>query len=501
MHRRLPLLALAALAACQDYQFTPVGRCLIQPGRASVTANVGAVDLLFVVDDSVSMDDVQASLGNNFGAFITRLAQKQQARAAAGKDPLDIHIAVTSSSVLVNRGVAPNNVSYGTCGQGGSCTIDPVTFGAPYSYPCVPGEVCGDSVSQYYVYRGTNCTKGVMGDNGDPFPDGNFLAFGSNPKVLSFTKDLDWVRGTADPTIRNLMTRFGENVKVGSCGASQEMHFQGMRRAIEKALAHQQALPSGTAWPHPNSELAVVIVGNEDDCSTRARKDGGLVWDGGPPGTDTCSTDALRDPGAQKLTPIDEYVAFLTGLGRPLFAAFVRPGFASCGTGTRMQKLATALAGKGARVVEASVCDSNFASALESIAEGLEPPDSIRLPTAPAAGVVTQLRIQRADGSTVHVCEGPGTTRKEWWFVSCTTGSELVDQTDACIKLKQGGDCEPQPGETLMAEYLGRVPEQGCATAAQVSAECAGALGGTASAWSCVGASQAQRGTCVCAAN
>src|SRR5512133_2052990 len=96
--------ALALLGAgCQDYNFNPVGHCLIQPGSKRVTlSNISSADVLFVVDDSGSMGGEQAKLGTNFTGFIGNLDAANAARAAAGLQPFDFHIAVTSTSVFWN---------------------------------------------------------------------------------------------------------------------------------------------------------------------------------------------------------------------------------------------------------------------------------------------------------------------------------------------------------------------------------------------------------------
>jgi hypothetical protein len=504
MHRSAALLALAALAACQDYQFSQVGRCLLQPGRASVSS-VAAVDVLFVVDDSLSMDAVQARLATNFSAFIDRLAQKQRDRVAAGKEPFEFYIAITSSSVLVNR-YLPSN---GDCGRvsPNTCSIEAVTRPpddrTPYSYRCDSGA-CGDIVTHYYNFTSAptdprpTCARGVLGKNGDPYPAGAFVAAGSNPKVLAFTRDLAWANASGDRKIQDLMAKFRENVQVGSCGANQEMHLEAARLAIQNALAGKQGLAAGT-WPHPSSKLQVIFVGNEDDCSTKRADEGGLVWDGKQAGQDNCHAEAqLQNP--LKLTRTDEYVSFLTGLGRPVGVAFVRPGFSDCagagGPGTRMHGVATAMTAAGASVIEASVCGA-FSDALARIADDLAPPDRLALPTTPAAGDVTRLRIDDQAGNPVHVCVGPDRAR-EWWFVDCATNPPVAlppGQTSGCVQVQAGGLCEPQPGQTLQAVYLGRVPEDGCAA----PRDCATALGGELNQWACEGASGAQRGTCVCA--
>jgi hypothetical protein len=84
--------------------------------------------------------------------------------------------------------------------------------------------------------------------------------------------------------------------------------------------------------------------------------------------------------------------------------------------------------------------------------------------------------------------------------VDCSTGNPMpAGATSACIRLKSPGPCVPSPGQTLVAEYLGRVPSGGClvGAAGADSQECATALGGSASEWTCDGTTGLQ-GTCLC---
>src|SRR6266545_4369501 len=103
---RRPTIAcvLVLLAGCQDYNFNPVGKCIIQPGASRIKiANLSTADILFVVDDSGSMEPAQANLARNFVAFINALAATQTDRQAKGLDALDFHVAITTSSVFENQ--------------------------------------------------------------------------------------------------------------------------------------------------------------------------------------------------------------------------------------------------------------------------------------------------------------------------------------------------------------------------------------------------------------
>jgi hypothetical protein len=92
-----------ALAACQDYNFSPVRYCLIQPGSERVTlSDVSTADLLFVVDDSGSMGGEQQKLQASFDAFVRNLQDTNTARVSVKLEPIDFHIAITTTSVFLN---------------------------------------------------------------------------------------------------------------------------------------------------------------------------------------------------------------------------------------------------------------------------------------------------------------------------------------------------------------------------------------------------------------
>jgi hypothetical protein len=523
--------AAGALLGCQDYRFNPVGRCTIQPGQVRVPLSAPTTaDVLFVVDDSFSMVPAQSNLAAGFGSFITQLAATQAQRKAQGKDPLDFYIAVTTSSVLVNER------QVNACGTPtpATCTIvapEPKLLSpapAPYSYACAPAaSACGDVIERFYADpsppASSACTRGASAGYGTPYFAGSFVGSGSNPKVLAFTKNLDWPNYATDPAIQGLIAQFAQNVVVGDCGANQEMHLEASRLAVQKALAGSQ--PPG--WLHPGSKLVLVWVGNEDDCSTPRASAGGMVWDRSlPPGADSCVAESQKAPASQKLTPVADYASFFAGLGHPLGASFIRPGDAGCNTsgpgcvgcgpGLRFKAAAQALRDVGATVEEGSICDSSFSNTLIKIADLVKPPEGLRLPTTPAAGVVTQLRVTDSGGSTLHTCAGPDAAQ-EWWFVYCdpnpsatppqvagnptwNSAAATADGTtpSACVAIKKAGACEPQPGQTLMAQYLGQVPAGGCPSGLGGPQFCADALGGAATDWSCDVAAGAARGTCLC---
>ncbi len=547
MIRRVLLASLLApLVACQDYNFNPVGKCIIQPGSSRIQlANVATADLLFVVDDSGSMQAEQASLARNFGSFIAALARTQAERAANGQQPFEFHIAVTTSSVF--EGWQPSGAPQCKAQQTNgplTCNVLQPTYSwkDPYSYACTTaGSDCGDLIQNYHFL---GCTNGGVSTDKAPYWSGGFVANGGNPRVLHFTKDLDWGSwGTAsvDPKLTALVGQFQQNINVGTCGSGMEQHFEAGRLAVEKALRQgglSQPDVAASEWPHPGAKMVVVFLGDEDDCSSPNDPLKGLFFtaDRNAPGNDVCLDDELKPAAEQKMFSVQQYADYFTSLNRPFGAAFIYsavnchvdpqgntvcdpglcscecpPGCASCGpsatgacqlpaecsgksTGYRFNRLSSALRAKGVATLDASVCSYDFGKTLQGIAELVKPPPGLTLPSLPADKSVSVLRIESTDGKTSRYCSGPG-PGLDWSFVDCKSGAQVVDATTACIAINHdSGRCEPNPGETYIMQYLGMVPEGGCTS----SDACSAKLGGSSGDWTCQKSPGQTVGTCLC---
>jgi hypothetical protein len=370
MSRRLLALAAVLASACNTYNFTPAGHCIVQPGTVSVhLSKVSTADLLFVVDDSPSTDPKQAGLAASFSDFIQRIVQTNTSRAAKGLEPIDFHIAVTTSSIFeanpapgscVQSGsgtqccqqTACTNVASCTrgtsqgCGAGQVCVVSPVIDQATGLYltgeqdqcctttacapsACAPGDPCPALSTVYETPLPRNCTPGIAVP-GAPYPDGDLVSAAGNPVVLDFPKTLGWASWgtqTPDPALTRLVQQFEQNVKVGSCGSGEEQHLQAARVALQKALGGQQPGVAKGAWPHPGAKLVVVWVGDEDDCSSP--QNAPLVMPVYTPGADACVLDKHRPAADQREIPVAELASFLTGLRQPngpaadLAAAFI----------------------------------------------------------------------------------------------------------------------------------------------------------------------------------
>jgi hypothetical protein len=665
-HRLAPLAlaALTALAGCQDYNFSPVNQCLIQPGTERVTlSDISTADILFVVDDSGSMGGEQLKLAQSFGAFVTNLTDTNKVRAQNGLEPIDFHIAITTTSVFLNRPVAGGATCKSSCGgkAGQVCcgtlsdqpltaprtcttTADCASAGSqwtckttnlglsgeltcgdaagnplldPVACPTL-GQACGQIQQRYAFTRGprecrssadcrngdtcrTGCTgaptggtyccngagtidqlqcnPGVADQTGTaPFgeytlyPRGDFVkartsTSGAPPRVIHFEKELFCSRDAngcvctgagapdvCDPPVVNTteinkrIAWFNANVLVGTCGSPQEQGLEASRRALQKALRQGgQSQPPDVLpaeWPHPNSKLVTVWVGDEDDCSTPEDASQGVIMNATPV-PDACEVDGTLPADQQKRYPLEQYTSYFSGLNRPLATGFIVSAVAetcvdgSCaagiccdtactgsalvctlagvcggqGAGYRFVDIAGNFATLGSDLVVGSICDpgdaSNpgFSSILKRVAEVVKQPTGLQLPTQPSTASLTILRIARSDGSTRKTCTAPapvGTTGAaldayDWWFTDGTDLNNQVPQAASRFIFLNAAmqRCVANPGETYSADYLGLVPIGGCDT----PTDCEVALGPRKSAWVCQkepGALPTAKGTCLC---
>jgi hypothetical protein len=628
--------ALLSLGACQGYNFNPVGHCLIQPGTERVTlSKISTADILFVVDDSGSMLGEQTNLAAQFNQFITALDNSNAERVAYGLTPIDFHIAITTTSVFRSPRITGTSICRNTCtgatganvccveatgtpqppacrvdsdcdtahGYGCRSTVDCGAASAvggygcftvaptctPQRIPCTTlGEECGNIQEWYSTFSG--CSPSYA-DNlftaADEYPMGRFMALPGNPLVLHFDKDLycAWNATTGqctgpstDTTTKPaLITDFGENVVVGTCGSNQEQGIEAARDAIERARGLRGGQPTGPGYTglgdflHADSKLVVVWVTDEDDCSSPQNgADSVVFWQ--TASSDGCKADALLPAADQREFSASSVAAYFGSLGRPFAAAMVASfangcndlscsigyccdtactGTTACTSATcggqglpnRYKDLADALIGGGSQVVLGSVCDSfgGPGGTLERIAQIAQPPPGLTLPTLPAAGAVTILRITKADGTRRKSCYGPAPetmtaaeaaaavpTPYDWWFTASDKQTTDADKHPTGVSRfvyinHLTNNCEANPGETYSADYLGLVPagaydkggtwvEGGCIGATTVGdAMCANRLGGAASDWTCFAGYDASatpkclstattRGTCVCGA-
>ncbi|HEU4384674.1 MAG TPA: hypothetical protein VFR85_14395 [Anaeromyxobacteraceae bacterium] len=205
------LLALAACGGCDDVPAAAVTNC------QTVGIASAKTDILFVVDDSGSMQEEQQNLAANFDAFIAQLAALPVAN--------DYHIGITTTSVENFDGT----IVFPAANVPGSSPARPCpNIGRPYPQ----GALVAVDPASIATYP----TDGVFVDN--------------RPKVL--------VSGS--PT---LVQDFQTNVKVGICGSGKEEGLEAARLALSDRVADG----TNAGFLRPGARLVVIVVSDEDDCT------------------------------------------------------------------------------------------------------------------------------------------------------------------------------------------------------------------------------------------
>jgi hypothetical protein len=240
---------------------------------AAIPVNVRRdLDLLFVVDNSSSMEGEQRLLGENFPRFIEEL------EGVPGGLP-DLHLGVVSSDLGIPPfELLPEEPDGPRCegdGDGGRLVVGP------------PGVDCGlDPGARFLV-------DSISADGRQRnYPDGALAA------------------------------TFECMARLGTRGCGFEQHLEAMRRALDDN-------PDNAGFRRPRALLAVVLIADEDDCSARdpalfdvRRTDLGPLQDFRcfEQGV-ACDPDSPRTPGGKAdcapredsdlVEPVASYVDFL----------------------------------------------------------------------------------------------------------------------------------------------------------------------------------------------
>jgi hypothetical protein len=205
------LAAASLLTACPDREVSELkpDQGKVEYKDIPVTVNRD-LDLLFVIDNSGSMGEEQASLKANFPKFIEVLNTVQ------GGLP-NVHIAVINSDMGTVGGPPIGIVGMGGCANSG--------------------------------------TDGVMRElPGQP-----------NVRYVSDVKDD--VTGTRTTNYTgSLANVFSQMADVGTGGCGFESHLGSMRRALDN--------PTNAGFLRPDAYLAVIIIADEDDCSLKPGQGG-----------------------------------------------------------------------------------------------------------------------------------------------------------------------------------------------------------------------------------
>jgi len=177
------------------------------------------VDILFVIDNSTSMNDKQDTLAANFPLFINVL------NAIQGGLP-NVHIGVTSSDV----GVPP--FTQEQCTGTGDHGLLQNTPRASDASRCAGSSTTG------------TC----------PVPNAG-ARFISDIALPDGTRQRNYSGSLADV--------FTCIARLGTCGCGFEHHLEGMKQALDGSN------PQNAGFLRDDAYLAVIILGDEDDCSAR----------------------------------------------------------------------------------------------------------------------------------------------------------------------------------------------------------------------------------------
>lgn len=253
--------ALCALA-CGSYVGVPVQPATLvavqQHNKVSVATKA---DVLFVVDDSLSMSGKQARLAAALANFTQAMDSLQP--------PVDYQVAVVSTSVQER---------FGACGPPG----DPYAANQCNSDWGAPGFVCD---ANYACLRTFPALAGQL----HPAP--------GYPAVLR----------RADYTAQTFAQALGQAIQVGSAGARQRQGFQAMKLAIQNAA---------NGLVRDGGKLVVAFFSDKEDCSDPDGRFSALIKDAKGNVIDECALEASGQsaPGGPSLVPVSRYVSLLRGL-------------------------------------------------------------------------------------------------------------------------------------------------------------------------------------------
>ncbi|MBI5510046.1 MAG: hypothetical protein HY903_14915 [Deltaproteobacteria bacterium] len=270
-----PVLAVIALClalplSCQDYAFEPRPAKRVQAKKITeLVATVVPTDILFVIDNSGSMQDEITELQNNVDLFIQELAKSDN----------DFQAAIITPDVECNvpgyRCVNDCN-SYGTdtacdaqagCGWSGSaCTLT----GRLGSYACCSPSAptpCQDQIAATGEVIGSSCDGGRL------------RASAAGTRIF---------RRPAAGTETAWVAEFKETIAgLGTSGSAYEGGLEAVRRAVLCSAdvrcdpadltkpccdaADQAVTDLNRDFVRPDADLVVIFVSDEDDCSMEDR--------------------------------------------------------------------------------------------------------------------------------------------------------------------------------------------------------------------------------------
>ncbi|HJX64057.1 MAG TPA: hypothetical protein VJ860_08900 [Polyangia bacterium] len=231
----IPALPLA-LWACNGHKLqTPTPLPQMETDFTVLVSPERNIDILFMVDNSPSMDPKQTALANNFPKMIAALEK------LPGGLP-DVHIGVVSSNMGAGNGAMGGNCGNGLGDRGLLWGNDPndmtASVAAGSAYPVTPAG-CGLNLGARWI-----------SDIQDP----------NNPGRI---RNYD----PATP-LASVFSCLAKAVGVAGCG--QEHQLQATRVALIPQVGINEA---NNGFLRPNAYLAIVLITDEDDCSADNNND------------------------------------------------------------------------------------------------------------------------------------------------------------------------------------------------------------------------------------
>ncbi len=208
-----------------------------------------AVDILFVIDNSPSMDPKQQALARNFPEMIKALEQLE------GGLP-DVRVGVVSSDVGAGGGEA-----------GGNCSVVLGNMGKLWGNdPTVPPP--SEATSFYNEFATVSHLK--AGDK-------EGCGMNSGTRWIEDTQNDDGVTRTRnyEGSLADVFSCLAKGVGTRGCG--YEHPLQSVRVALNPA---KEINPQNMDFLRRKAYLAVVLIADEDDCSADPTSDtnGGMFW-------------------------------------------------------------------------------------------------------------------------------------------------------------------------------------------------------------------------------
>lgn len=253
---------LAGLAGCQSYVAVPVQPVtLVAVAQQKKVKVATKADLLFVVDDSLSMSGKQERLAQALQGFTDALDQLKPA--------VDYQVAVTTTSVAER---------FGSCGEPGD------------------GQAARQCESDWGA-RGFTCDSG----------DACFRPFAQAGQLVHVVGTPAPILRRIDFTAQQFAGYLATAMRVGSAGARQPQGMEAMRLALSDPKA---------GFLRDGAKIVVALFSDAEDCSDPGHRFAALTRDGTTGViTDNCALESAgKGGGTQSLEPVSRYVNFLRGL-------------------------------------------------------------------------------------------------------------------------------------------------------------------------------------------